>query len=183
MHLRSMPAVHRHGYHVVLNIRSSKYIRSNWPGKSVAVSGWGMRFDDPASLPHLVELSKHIDYLIDVTILAARDPALRSELIHRSIALSGHSAVLKWNRRNTGPAIAGFCLPSAERGTTWSHSTRGRTRLRVVLSRPGESRDARFPHGSRARRFTDPGTPWRNICAPVEQIYRVSKPSVARCAE
>jgi len=53
-------------YHVRLDIRVSKYIHAHWPGKTVAVSGWGMRFDDPKSLPALVELSRNIDYLIDV---------------------------------------------------------------------------------------------------------------------
>ncbi len=53
-------------YHVRLDIRASEYIRASWPGKTVAVSGWGMRFDDPRSLPALVELSRNIDYLIDV---------------------------------------------------------------------------------------------------------------------
>src|SRR5438445_3592264 len=49
-----------------LDIRVSQYIRAHWPGKTVAVSGWGMRFDDLKSLPALVELSRNIDYLIDV---------------------------------------------------------------------------------------------------------------------
>jgi hypothetical protein len=69
-------------YHARLNIRCADYIRSRWPKKVVAVSGWGMRFEDPASLPHLVELSRHIDYLIDVTDSSRRrDPALRQKLI------------------------------------------------------------------------------------------------------
>ncbi|HET9318844.1 MAG TPA: hypothetical protein VFO27_03685, partial [Bryobacteraceae bacterium] len=62
-------------YHTRLDIRVSEYIRAHWPGKTIGVSGWGMRFDDPASLPPLVEMSRHIDYLIDVRDSARqRDP-------------------------------------------------------------------------------------------------------------
>jgi hypothetical protein len=69
-------------YHARLNIRCAQYIRSKYPGKLVAVSGWGMRFQDPASLPHLAALGKHIDYLIDVRDSSRqRDPALRRRII------------------------------------------------------------------------------------------------------
>ena len=69
-------------YHTRLDIRVSEYIRSHWPGKTVGVSGWGMRFADPSSLPSLVELSKRIDYLIDVRDSARqRDPSWRRKLI------------------------------------------------------------------------------------------------------
>src|ERR1051326_5892995 len=68
-------------YHATLNIRCAKYIHSQWPGKRIAVSGWGMRFEDAASLPALVELSKHIDYLIDVRDSSRhKDPAFRAKL-------------------------------------------------------------------------------------------------------
>lgn len=53
-------------YHVRLNIKCAEYIHAKYPKKLVAVSGWGMRFNDPASLPHLQALGKNIDYLIDV---------------------------------------------------------------------------------------------------------------------
>jgi hypothetical protein len=69
-------------YHTRLDIRVSEYIRERWPGKTIGVSGWGMRFDDPASLPALVDLSKRIDYLIDVPDSARRrDPSWRRKLI------------------------------------------------------------------------------------------------------
>ena len=69
-------------YHARLNIRCAEYIRAKYPGKLVAVSGWGMRFDDPASVPHLAALGKHIDYLIDVRDSSRqKDPALRRKII------------------------------------------------------------------------------------------------------
>jgi hypothetical protein len=69
-------------YHAQLNTRLSRYIRLRWPGKTVGVNGWGMRFDDPEALPALVELSREIDYLIDVHDTARRgEPAWRRRLI------------------------------------------------------------------------------------------------------
>ncbi|MEZ5399466.1 MAG: hypothetical protein R2729_07335 [Bryobacteraceae bacterium] len=69
-------------YHARLNIRCADYIRATYPGKHVAVSGWGMRFDDPASIPHLAELGKRINYLIDVRDSSRqRDPAQRKRII------------------------------------------------------------------------------------------------------
>lgn len=48
----------------------------------MAVSGWGMRFQEAASLPHLRELGKHIDYLIDVRDSSRqKDPELRKRVI------------------------------------------------------------------------------------------------------
>src|SRR4029453_2276072 len=41
-----------------------------------------MRFEDQESIPHLVVLGRHIDYLIDVRDSSrARDPGLRKRLI------------------------------------------------------------------------------------------------------
>src|SRR5207245_2101825 len=55
---------------------------SVYPGPAVAVSGWGMRLDDPESLPALVDRSRSIDYLIDVRDSARqRDPSWRRKLI------------------------------------------------------------------------------------------------------
>ena len=68
-------------YHARLNIRLSEYIRASWPGKTVAVSGWGMDFRDPAGIPVLKEMSRHLDYLLDVHDTSRqRDPAQRRRL-------------------------------------------------------------------------------------------------------
>jgi hypothetical protein len=69
-------------YHARLDVRVGEYIRSRWPEKTVGVSGWGMDLGDSESLPHLVNLSRYIDYLIDVPDSARRqDPTYRRKLI------------------------------------------------------------------------------------------------------
>ena len=75
-------------YHAQLDIRVSEYIRAHWPGKTVAVSGWGMRFDDPKSLPALVELSRRIDYLIDVRDSTREHDASWRKTLIRELACS-----------------------------------------------------------------------------------------------
>lgn len=53
-------------YHARINIREADYIHTRWPGKIVAVSGWGMKFEDPASRPFLLQMGEKLDYIIDV---------------------------------------------------------------------------------------------------------------------
>lgn len=72
-------------YHARINIRAADYIRSRHPGKLVAVSGWGMKFDDAASLPFIERMAAKLDYLIDVSDTAGtRGRAYRRDVI-RSI--------------------------------------------------------------------------------------------------
>lgn len=69
-------------YHALLNVRTSEYIRSRWPNKTVAVNSWGMDFDNPATLPALVQMSRHVDYLIDThNTSSRRDPQYRRKII------------------------------------------------------------------------------------------------------
>ncbi len=69
-------------YHACLNSRAASYVRETWPGKTVAVNTWSLRFPDPADLPHVVAMTRHADYLIDAHSSAAeRDPAYRRRLI------------------------------------------------------------------------------------------------------
>jgi hypothetical protein len=69
-------------YHVRLNLKTVGYIRSRWPGKTVAVSGWGIDFRDPASVPFIADMSRKLDYLIDVHDTSSRqDPGQRRRLI------------------------------------------------------------------------------------------------------
>ena len=69
-------------YHARLNVKTSEYIRSRWRGKTVAVNGWGMNFQDPQSLPPLASMSRSVDYLIDVhDTTRNRDPAHRRKVV------------------------------------------------------------------------------------------------------
>ena len=74
-------------YHAMLNIRCAKYIRSRWPGKGVAVSGWGMRFEDAVNLPHLVELT------------FATPPATRTRPFARGLQAAWSAHLERWEGR------------------------------------------------------------------------------------
>src|SRR5262249_20210136 len=52
-------------YHSKLYVMTADYIRSQWPDKTVGLATWGMDLKSDKSLEPLVEMSKHIDYLID----------------------------------------------------------------------------------------------------------------------
>jgi hypothetical protein len=167
-------------YHVMLNVRCAKYIRSHWPGKSVSVSGWGMRFDDPASIPHLVELSKHIDYLIDVRDSSRlRDPALRRQLISSLQCAFGtiggpqveppqHWPRDRWflpTLQGTGNHLASL-YNEGGRACEWFYH---------ILANPG----CEISTWVAGKTLADPSTPWRrHLDASVEQIYLVTKPSL-----
>ena len=53
-------------YHSRINVRLTEYIRARYTGRLVAVAGWGMKFQEPASLPFMKAMSEKLDYLIDV---------------------------------------------------------------------------------------------------------------------
>jgi len=167
-------------YHVMLNVRCAKYIHSRWPGKAVAVSGWGMRFEDPANLPHLVELSKHIDYLIDVRDSSRqRDPAHRAKLISSLQCAFGtlggpqveppqHWARDRWflpTVRGAGTHLQSL-YSDGGRACEWFYH---------ILSNPGDEISTWVV----GKTLADPATPWRkHLDSSVEQIYRVSKPTL-----
>ena len=167
-------------YHVMLNIRCAKYIHARWPGKVVAVSGWGMRFEDPASLPHLIELSKNIDYLIDVRDSSRRiDPAYRASLIASLQCAFGtlggpqveppqHWARDRWflpTVRGAGNHLTSL-YSDGGRACEWFFH---------ILANPG-SEISTWVAG---KALDDPATPWRkHLDASIERIYRVTKPSL-----
>jgi hypothetical protein len=167
-------------YHVMLNVRCAKYIHSRWPGKRVAVSGWGMRFADPANAPHLVELSKHIDYLIDVRDSSREhDPALRSSLISSlqcAFGTIGGPQVeppQHWSRdRWFVPTVRGAAghleslYRDGGRACEWFYHT---------LANPGDEISTWVV----GKTLADPATPWRkHLNSSVEQIYRTAKPAL-----
>lgn len=53
-------------YHSRINVRMAEYIHARYPKKTVAVAGWGMKFEEPASIPFMKAMSEKVDYLIDV---------------------------------------------------------------------------------------------------------------------
>ena len=60
-------------YHARINIRMAEYIRTRYGNKLIAVSGWGMKFDDPSSLRFIDAMGQNINYLIDVVDSAGKD--------------------------------------------------------------------------------------------------------------
>jgi hypothetical protein len=69
-------------YHALLNVRVSEYIRSRWPGKTIGVNSWGMKFEEPETLPSLKKISEKVDYLIDVHDTSRkRDLGYRKKII------------------------------------------------------------------------------------------------------
>ena len=65
-------------YHALINDRAAAYVKATYPGKIVGVSGWGMNFGKRADLPAIRQLTRHLDYLVDVQDTAA---PWRAELI------------------------------------------------------------------------------------------------------
>jgi hypothetical protein len=168
-------------YHVRLNIKCARYIRSRWPGKTIGVSGWGMRFEDAASLPHLAELGKHIDYLIDVPDSAARrgGPQFRKRLIEAVPCAFGtlggpqveppqHWARDRWflpTLHTVGEHLEALHADGG-RACEWFYH---------VLANPGCELSTHLV----ARTLADPGTPWRkHLMSSIEQIYEVTNPGL-----
>ena len=53
-------------YHAAVNQKVVQYIRQTYPGKLIGISGWGMDYSKPEDLPHLVSLTRGVDYFIEV---------------------------------------------------------------------------------------------------------------------
>ena len=69
-------------YHALLNVRVGEYIRSRWPRKTIGVNSWGMKFEEPETLPSLKKISEKVDYLIDVHDTSRkRDLGYRKKII------------------------------------------------------------------------------------------------------
>ena len=69
-------------YHARLNNRVTAYVKSRWPDKLVAVNTWGISTEDPADLPHLVEMARGADVFIDVfSGVTHRDAGYRRRVV------------------------------------------------------------------------------------------------------
>lgn len=164
-------------YHTRLDIRVSEYIRAHWPGKTVAVSGWGMRFDDPASLPALVELSRHIDYLIDVRDSARqRDPSWRRKLI-RELACSFGTLGGPQVEPPQHMARDSWFLPTIKRGSEhmselYAEGGRACEYFFHILDNPGDEISFRVA----GKTLSDPVVPWHgHLAASIEELYGTSR--------
>lgn len=167
-------------YHARLNIRCAEYIRGKFPGKLVAVSGWGMRFHDPASLPHLQALGRHIDYLIDVRDTSRQsDPAARRKLISAlpcAFGTLGGPQVeppQHWRRdrwflptiRSVGEHLEQLHADGG-RACEWFYH---------ILANPG----CEISTWVAAKVLAEPQAGWRrHLDASLERLYRVRKQSV-----
>jgi hypothetical protein len=69
-------------YHARLNSKVATYIKDRWPGHLVSANTWPTSVEDPADLPHVLEMAKGSDFVIDVFSTASqRDPTYRPRLI------------------------------------------------------------------------------------------------------
>jgi hypothetical protein len=139
-----------------------------------------MRFEDPASLPHLEELSRHIDYLIDVTDSSRRrDPALRKKLIaslHCAFGTLGGPQVeppQHWSRdrwflptiRRVGDHLAELYADGG-RACEWFYH---------ILANPGDEVSTWVA----GKVLSDPSVAWqRHLDSSVEKLYRVRQSQV-----
>ena len=128
-------------YHALLNVRVSEYIRSRWPKKTIGVNSWGMKFEEPETLPSLKKISEKVDYLIDVHDTSRkRDLGYRKKIID---SLSCDFGTLggpqveppqHWERdRWFLPTLKSVCSPFAR------IILRRRQSLRVLLPHPRQS--------------------------------------------
>lgn len=72
-------------HHAALNQRVAEHIRAQWPGKTIGVNGWGMKFSDAgeveAALPHLAEMGRYVDYFTGIDNASAQSTPARRMLI------------------------------------------------------------------------------------------------------
>lgn len=167
-------------YHSMLNVRCAKYIRSRWRDKTVAVSGWGMRFEEAANLPALVDLSEHIDYLIDVRDSSRRkDPALRAKLISSLKCAFGTLGGPQVEPPQHWPRDRWFLPTVSGAGrhlrSLYADGGRACEWFYHVLANPGDE----ISTWVAGRMLADPETPWeKHLASSVEQIYGVKNATV-----
>ena len=163
-------------YHGRLNIKVADYIKSKYPGKTVAANGWGMNFADPRSPDSIVRLSTHTDYIIDVSDSAAsKNPAQRSGIIRRSRCAWGTiggpqvEPPQHWERDR-------WFLPTVRRQSEHLQNlyTDGGLACEYffhILANPG----CELSFWMAGKVMSAPTTPWlQHLRASVEEIYAVN---------
>ena len=166
-------------YHARLDIHVSEYIRARWPGKTIGVSGWGMRLDEAASLPALVDLSRHIDYLIDVRDSAGSVGSSWRERLTRELVCSFGTL--------GGPQVEppqhlvrnGWFLPTVRRGSEhiaklYAEGGRACEYFFHILENPGDE----ISFWMAGKMLSNPAIPWqKHLAASIEELYRPSRRS------
>jgi hypothetical protein len=166
-------------YHALLNVRVSDYIRGRWPKKTIGVNSWGMKFEEPETLPSLVKISQKVDYLIDVHDTSRkRQPDYRRKVI-QSLAcdfgtLGGPQVEppQHWERgrwflptlRRVGEHLQELAHEGGKACEYFFH----------ILANPGDE----LSFWLAGKVLSDPAKPWdRHLLSSVEELYHVPKSS------
>lgn len=167
-------------YHALLNVRVSDYIRSRWPKKTIGVNSWGMKFEEPETLPSLKKIGEKVDYLIDVHDTSRkRDPGYRQKIIE---SLSCDFGTLggpqveppqHWERdrwflptlRTVGTHLQELAAEGGRACEYFFH----------ILANPGDE----LSFWLAGKLLADPETSWeKHLSSAVEELYQVSRPAV-----
>lgn len=155
-------------------------MRKHWPGKTVAVNGWGMDFSDPKTAGALAAMSGSADSIIDVTDGAgAQGEGARRRLIaglRCAFGTVGGPQVeppQHWSRDR-------WFLPTARRqcehlAALYADGGRACEYFFHILANPGD--DISFHVAGKAMR--DPAAPWpRHLHGTLEELYGIGKRAV-----
>lgn len=58
-------------HHAIILTRSAEYIRANRPDWVIGQASWGLRLDEPSEFEHIKQISKAVDYMVEVQELSA----------------------------------------------------------------------------------------------------------------
>jgi hypothetical protein len=61
-------------YHAALLIKCAEYVRASRRDWVIGQASWGMRLENAEELPHVVRISKAVDYMVEVEERSARSP-------------------------------------------------------------------------------------------------------------
>ena len=172
-------------YHVMINTRMAGYIRARYPKQLIAVSGWGINFNNEKSTPLFVEMSKRLDYLIDVVDSAGLNgDAYRRKLIsslHCDFGTIGGPLVeppLHWNRER-------WFLPTVQaQGSHLKliHDSGGRAceYFNHIRANPGD--EVTFYITGKV--LSDPLESWQtHLRTTLEELYQTRGTTTGRLAE
>jgi hypothetical protein len=167
-------------YHALLNRRVAGYVRSRWPAKTIGVNSWGLRFEDPGSLPSLIQIGRSVDYIIDVHDSSRRrQPDYRRKII-QSVAcdfgtLGGPQVEppQHWRRdrwflptlRRTGEHLAELSRDGGRACEYFFH----------ILANPGDE----LTLWVAGKMLSDPQVSWRSHAeSSIEELYEARRASV-----